>query len=117
MGIIMSLIKDWCSRFKRTKYGNDALRRVPFWYAPAFQAFDRLSHAPLEARRAFSEARLKRVLAIARRTPYGRRVSGGLRIDDWPLLEKDQVPAPVSFWRTPRGSQCPPAPAVPQARP
>jgi len=89
----MSLIKDWCSRFKRTKYGNDALRRVPFWYAPAFQAFDRLSHAPLEARRAFSEARLKRVLAIARRTPYGRRVSGGLRIDDWPLLEKDQVRA------------------------
>jgi len=102
----MSLISEWCSRIKRTKRGNDTLRRVPFWYTPALRAFERLSRAPLEARRAFSEKRLERVLAAARRTPYGRRVGGGRRIEDWPLLEKDQVRAcPYDFlacpsWRT-----------------
>jgi hypothetical protein len=42
-------------------------------------------------RREWSDERLRRTLAIARRTEYGRKVGGGETVDTWPLLEKESL--------------------------
>ncbi len=99
-------LKKTAGTLKRTLLGDTLIRRSPLYYPQAFKRFQYLSQAPLEERRAFTQRRLKVTLAVARRTPYGRRVGGGLSIESWPLLTKEQVrDCPYDFlacpaWRT-----------------
>jgi len=98
----MHTLKHWAATVKRTVIGDNLVRRMPLWYKPALQLFERLTHASLEERKAWSLRRLERVLQAARQTEYGRQVGGTLQITDWPLLEKDMVrEAPRRFLRAP----------------
>jgi phenylacetate-CoA ligase len=98
----MHTLKHWAATVKRTVIGDNLVRRMPLWYKPALQLFERLTHASLEERKAWSLRRLERVLQAARQTEYGRQVGGTLQITDWPLLEKDMVrEAPRRFLRVP----------------
>jgi len=98
----MHTLKHWAATVKRTVIGDNLVRRMPLWYKPALQLFERLTHASLEERKAWSLRRLERVLQAARQTEYGRQVGGTLQITDWLLLEKDMVrEAPRRFLRVP----------------
>ena len=84
---------------KRHRAG-DVLRRGPVWYAAATRVFDRLERAPLDERRAWTDDRLRAVLAGASRTGYGRSAGAATSIGDWPVLDKDSVRvAPGAFVR------------------
>jgi len=76
---------------KRIAAGEGIVRRNPIWFGPAARRFARLGAASLEARRAWAEAELRRALAHAARTAYGRRVGGGSELASWPLLEPAAV--------------------------
>ena len=85
---------------KRSRAGEALVRRNPLYYPRARRLFARLGHAPLEVRRAWTERRLTRALAVAARTPYGRRVGGGSTLETWPLLDPATVrDAPSDFIR------------------
>lgn len=62
--------------------------------------------ANIEERIRWTEERLRKVLRSAKRTRYGKRISGGPGIGDWPILNKDQVRnheadfMTVGAWRT-----------------
>jgi len=78
--------------------GEQLVRRNPVWFAPAAARFARLDAAPYEARRAWAATQLRRALAHAARTAYGRRVGGGGALESWPLLEPARVrEAPREF--------------------
>jgi phenylacetate-CoA ligase len=85
---------------KKLRAGDVLVRRSPVWYGVATRLFDRLERAPLDERRAWTDDRLRAVLAGASRTEYGRRVSAATSVGDWPILEKDSVRvAPGAFVR------------------
>ena len=99
----MHAVKRWATWAKRTVIGDALIRRMPFWYRPALQVFDRLTRASLAERKAWSLRRLEQVLDAARQTEYGRQVGRARQIADWPLLEKDSVrESPTHFLRAPR---------------
>lgn len=83
-------LKRWSTRVKQTILGDAVVRRMPVLYARAYHTFETLSHAPLAQRLQWAQQRLQRVLQAAQRTPYGRPI-GSCRLEDWPLLSKDQV--------------------------
>src|SRR6266545_5546521 len=86
------------ARLKTLTLGEFAVRRNPIFYHGARRMLDALEATPLEERRTRVLARLRQVLRAAARTPYGRRVGGGERIEDWPLLEKTALrDAPEAF--------------------
>lgn len=98
----MQVIKRVGQAIKRTKVGDLGVRRFTLWYLPARRLFDRLCAAPLEERRIVSQRLLERVLRSAMRTAYGRQHGGGLCIEEWPFLEKDQVRQnPTAFLSSP----------------
>ncbi|HYX65344.1 MAG TPA: hypothetical protein VE935_14105, partial [Burkholderiales bacterium] len=74
-------------KLKTLRLGDLAVRRNPLLYAWARRQLD----AP-DARQ------LERILWIARRTAYGKRVHGTAELAAWPLLEKETVrAAPGNF--------------------
>ncbi|HTM57706.1 MAG TPA: hypothetical protein VL123_04765 [Candidatus Udaeobacter sp.] len=86
---------------KRTQAGEALVRRNPLYYPRARRLFARLDHASLEERQGWTQRRLARVLTVAARTPYGRRVGAGSSIENWPLLEPAAVrEAPADFIRS-----------------
>ena len=74
-------------KLKTLRLGDLAVRRNPLLYAWARRQLD----AP-DARQ------LERILWIARRTAYGKRVHGTAELAAWPILEKETVrAAPADF--------------------
>ena len=74
-------------KLKTLRLGDLAVRRNPLLYAWARRQLD----AP-DARQ------LERILWIARRTAYGKRVRGAAELAAWPILEKETVrAAPADF--------------------
>ena len=74
-------------KLKTLRLGDLAVRRNPLLYAWARRQLD----AP-DARQ------LERILWIARRTAYGKRVHGTAELAAWPMLEKETVrAAPADF--------------------
>lgn len=100
-------IKRWAAKAKQTILGDALIRRMPILYARAYRAFNTQSQAPLGQRIAWARARLEKVLRAALRTPYGKTI-GSLKLEDWPLLEKDQVrDCPEAFLATPKWTTIP----------
>lgn len=107
LGFMDSTIKRWAARAKQTVLGDAFVRRMPLLYARACRVFEMLSQAPLEQRIAWSQARLQKVLRAALRTPYGKKI-GSPNLEDWPLLEKDQVrDCPEAFLAAPKWATIP----------
>lgn len=100
------MTKTWVAYAKHTVLGDGFLRRCPPFYGRALAVFERLAGADMEARRAFAEARLRRVLGAAMRTEYGRAWRGHWQLEEWPLLEKEPLRQgsrrflAVGAWRT-----------------
>lgn len=95
-------LKHWAVRAKQTVFGDAFIRRMPILYARAYRVFETLSQAPLEQRIEWTQARVQKVLRAALRTPYGKKI-GSLKLEDWPLLEKDQVrDCPEAFLAVPK---------------
>jgi len=92
---------------KRLPLGERLVRRNPLYYPRVARLFERLDAAPLEQRRAWTAARLARVLRAAAATGYGRRVGGGPDPGAWPLLDpatvRDDPPAFMrgGWWSVP----------------
>lgn len=78
------------ARIKQMRAGDQLVRRPPLIYSRALQLYESLEQASLDERVRWTDNRLAQILKRARRTPYGR-VHGGEHIDDWPLLDKEQV--------------------------
>lgn len=86
------------NQLKRLELGERFVRRNPIYYAPTHRQLAQLERWDLERRKAWTEARLHRVLEIAARTPYGRSVGGRADLGTWPLLNKEPVrEAPARF--------------------
>ena len=86
---------------KRLSLGDALIRRNPLFYGRARARIDALQAQGVEARRQWVDARLKKVLAAARRTPYGRRAGGGDVLSTWPLLEKNALRVAPGDFRAP----------------
>jgi phenylacetate-CoA ligase len=79
------------ARLKRFDLSDRLLRRHPLHYPRArreLAAFDRLEG---EARRDWQHRKVRRLLAAAGRSQYGRQLGSPLHLGDWPILEKDAV--------------------------
>lgn len=97
-----AFLKHWAAKAKQTMLGDAFIRRMPILYARAYRVFKTLSQAPLEQRIEWTQARVQKVLRAALRTPYGKKI-GSLKLEDWPLLEKDQVrDCPEAFLAAPK---------------
>jgi phenylacetate-CoA ligase len=86
-------MSDLTDALKRLSLGDALIRRNPFFYRGARR---RLAAMPAPE----VDARLKKVLHAAQRTPYGRRVGGGADLAAWPLLEKAALRAEPGAFRT-----------------
>lgn len=87
------------TKLKRLDFGERFVRRNPIYYGAARRTLLNLQSADLPARRAWTEARLRRILSVAAQTEYGREVGGGEQLDRWPVLEKDRVREQASAFR------------------
>ena len=77
------------NQLKRFELGERLVRRNPIFYATTHRQLAQLERERLDRRKAWTEARLRRVLAIAASTPYGRSVGGTADLATWPLLNKE----------------------------
>ena len=87
----MDVVTHIAARVKQHRVGDVLVRRNPIAYRRARRRFDGLVRASLDERRAWTERRLKAVLAAAGDTAYGRRIGAPRSIEDWPVLEKEVV--------------------------
>jgi phenylacetate-CoA ligase len=94
----MSTLTD---ALKRLSFGDALIRRNPLFYRGARARLDALQAQGLEARRAFVDNRLRKVLDTARRSTYGREAGGGATLSSWPLLEKTALRADPDAFRAP----------------
>jgi phenylacetate-CoA ligase len=86
-------VQALAKKLKLWSIGDMAIRRNPVFYEDARQVLVRLEGASMAQRRAWTQARLSEVLAVAARTPYGRELRATSQLRTWPLLTKDQVRA------------------------
>ncbi len=89
-------LKRLSTPVKRTGFGERLVRRNPLWYPAAARRFTRLAAATLRERRDWDARELRRALAVAARTAYGRRVGAPAALGDWPTL------APAALRGNPR---------------
>jgi phenylacetate-CoA ligase len=87
----MSAVASFAGMMKKHGLGQSLIRRNPFYYDNARELLEQGERMDLAQRREWSQERLRRTLAIARRTEYGRKVGGGATLDTWPLLEKESL--------------------------
>jgi phenylacetate-CoA ligase len=79
------------TQLKRLELGERLVRRNPLYYGAAHRQFAELERAPLEQRKRWTQARLRKILQIAARTEYGQYVGGTDDLASWPLLDKEKV--------------------------
>ena len=86
------------AQLKRLELGERLVRRNPLYYGSVHRQLAQLEQAGFEQRKAWTQARLRKVLQNAAKTPYGRAVGGSDDIASWPLLDKSMVrESPTSF--------------------
>ena len=96
----MDVVTHIAARVKQRRVGDVLVRRNPIAYRRARRRFDGLDRASLDERRAWTERRLRVVLAAAGETVYGRRTGAPKSLEDWPVLEKEVVRTdPTAFVR------------------
>jgi len=88
---------------KRLDLGDALLRRNPLFYGAARARLRTMQAQSLQQRREWANERLKKVLQVASRSPYGRRVGGAGHLGSWPLLEKSAVRADPDAFRAGAG--------------
>ena len=86
------------NQLKRFELGERLVRRNPLFYATTHRQLAQLEQQGFDRRKAWTQARLRRMLSIAAGTPYGRSVGGTEDFATWPLLNKEAVrDAPTWF--------------------
>jgi phenylacetate-CoA ligase len=79
------------AKLKSLNVGERFVRRNPIYYGSTYRVIESLQTSTLLERKAWTDARLSKILAIARSTRYGKRIGAPLHLLDWPLLQKDSV--------------------------
>jgi phenylacetate-CoA ligase len=85
------MLRSWDDRIKRLELGERLVRRNPLYYGSVHRQFARLEQEGLEQRRRWTQARLRKILQSAAKTPYGRSIGGTDDIASWPLLDKSSI--------------------------
>jgi len=85
-------------QLKRLELGERFVRRNPLYYGAIHRQLAQLEQAGIEQRKQWTQARLRKILQFAARTPYGKSVGGTDDIASWPLLDKSKVrDTPTAF--------------------
>lgn len=93
------------AKLKNSSFSERLIRRNPLLYALVHRELEHFDRLDQHGRREWRQERLRRVLAAAGRSAYGRRI-GATKLKsaaDWPILEKDSVREdPEAFVAAPR---------------
>ena len=87
----MSAVTSVAGYFKKHVLGQSLIRRNPFFYDRACADLDEIERLDVIGRRAWVKERVAKTLELAATTEYGKSVSGGAVLSDWPLLEKESL--------------------------
>jgi phenylacetate-coenzyme A ligase PaaK-like adenylate-forming protein len=91
------------AKLKLFGFSDRLVRRNPFLYAGVWQLLQKFDRLDTEGRRRWQHERLRRVLAAAGKSAYGRKLGAPRFLGDWPILEKDSVREnPDDFLAAPR---------------
>jgi phenylacetate-CoA ligase len=74
-----------------SRFGDLAVRRNPLYYRALVRELEHVESLDVDQRRAWTLARLDKVLRGASKTPYGHAVGATPSIGSWPLLAKERV--------------------------
>jgi phenylacetate-coenzyme A ligase PaaK-like adenylate-forming protein len=96
----MTTLQTLDSTLKRLNIGERFIRRNPLYYGTVQREIAALEKASLEERSAWSERRLRGILSVAARTPYGKSVDAPDSLEDWPLLTKESVRGRPEFFQS-----------------
>lgn len=78
------------------------IRRNALWYARPRRLLSEFEQLDVAERRRWRDERVRRILAAAGRTAYGRRVGAPPFLEDWPVLEKEALrESPEAFLARP----------------
>lgn len=88
---MLAVLRALDTRVKRLDLGDRFVRRNPLYYSSIRRQIEGLQTSTLEERIAWTQARLRTVIAAARRTRYGERVGAPEELLKWPLLDKGPV--------------------------
>jgi phenylacetate-CoA ligase len=106
----MSAVATLAVFMKKHVLGQSMIRRNPYFYDRSLAALGQGKDADFEQRLAWSDEQVRRTLALAQRTGYGRSVGGGLELSKWPLLDKEKLRHSLKAFTT--GTQWLSAPAT-----
>lgn len=85
---------------KKFALGERLVRRNPLLYPAARKTLADIEQMDCRGRQQWTQSRLRHILRLAMRTPYGRTVGGNEHPDSWPLLDKQTVRnQPAAFAR------------------
>jgi phenylacetate-CoA ligase len=96
----MTTLQALDTKLKRLNFGERFIRRNPLYYGTVQREVAALQRASLEERAAWTERRLRRILNVAARTPYGKSVGAADDLEDWPLLTKESVRGRPEFFQS-----------------
>lgn len=91
------------ARLKRIGLSDRLLRRHPLYYPRARRDLQEFDGLGTEARRHWQHQRLRRLIAAAGESDYGRQLGSPRFLGDWPVLEKEAVRAHPEAFLTGRG--------------
>lgn len=81
------------ARLKLLGISDRLIRRNPMFYGSARRLLERFDQLDPPLQRGWRQKRLRRILAAAGTTAYGRAHGASRRLEDWPLLGKTEVRA------------------------
>ena len=90
-GNSMNAVATLAGFMKKHVLGQSMSRRNPYYYERSLATLAQGDGASFEQRLAWSDEQVRRTLALAKRTGYGRTVRGGLELSKWPLLDKESL--------------------------
>lgn len=88
---MLAVLRALDTRVKRLDLGDRFVRRNPLYYGSIRRQIEALQTSTLQERIAWTQERVRTVLAAARRTRYGERVGAPEELLNWPVLDKDPV--------------------------
>jgi phenylacetate-CoA ligase len=106
----MNAVANFAGFMKKRALGQTLIRRNPYYYDRSCAALGQGEGAGFDQRLAWSDAQVRRTLALAQRTGYGRSLRAGLALSSWPLLVKENLRHDLEAFTT--GNQWLSAPAT-----
>lgn len=94
--------RSWADGIKRLELGERWVRRNPLYYGSVHRQFTELERADFETRKQWTQLRLRKMLQVAAKTPYGKSIDATDDIRSWPLLEKSELRDQPSAFHTGR---------------